>query len=60
MLTLPPSPPADLDMKQIYKEEAFDVPEGVSVTIKARVITVVGPRGTLLKVRSLEIGRAHV
>lgn len=53
MLTLPPSPPADLDMKQIYKEEAFDVPEGVSVTIKARVITVVGPRGTLLKVRSL-------
>jgi large subunit ribosomal protein L9e len=37
-------------MKQIYKEEELVVPAGVTVAIKARVITVVGPRGTLLKV----------
>jgi ribosomal protein L6P/L9E len=38
-------------MKDIYKEESLDIPEGVTVTIKARIITVVGPRGTLQKVR---------
>ncbi|KAL8287540.1 hypothetical protein RQP46_003398 [Phenoliferia psychrophenolica] len=36
-------------MKQIYKEEVLDVPEGVTVTIKSRFITVTGPRGTLQK-----------
>ncbi|KAK4052663.1 60S ribosomal protein L9B [Microbotryomycetes sp. JL201] len=36
-------------MKQIYKEEEFEVPEGVTVAVKARVITVTGPRGTLQK-----------
>lgn len=37
-------------MKDIYKEELLDIPEGVTVTIKARIVTVVGPRGTLQKV----------
>ncbi|BGP41152.1 60S ribosomal protein L9B [Rhodotorula kratochvilovae] len=36
-------------MKQIYKEEELEVPEGVTVVVKARVITVTGPRGTLQK-----------
>jgi hypothetical protein len=44
------SPPSSTNMKQIYKEEELVVPAGVTVAIKARVITVVGPRGTLLKV----------
>ncbi|GAA5832699.1 hypothetical protein JCM3770_006281, partial [Rhodotorula araucariae] len=39
-------------MKQIYKEEELEVPEGVTVAVKARVITVTGPRGTLQKVRT--------
>lgn len=38
-------------MKQIYKEEVLDIPEGVTVTVKSRFITVTGPRGTLQKVR---------
>lgn len=38
-------------MKDIYKEEVLDIPEGVTVSIKSRVVTVVGPRGTLVKVR---------
>jgi len=37
-------------MKTIYKEEVFEVPAGVTVAIKARLITVTGPRGTLAKV----------
>ncbi|KAI5478135.1 60S ribosomal protein l9 [Pseudohyphozyma bogoriensis] len=36
-------------MKQIYKEEELDIPEGVTVSVKARIITVTGPRGTLVK-----------
>ncbi|KAK4696829.1 large subunit ribosomal protein L9e, partial [Phenoliferia sp. Uapishka_3] len=36
-------------MKQIFKEEEFEVPAGVTVTIKSRFITVTGPRGTLQK-----------
>ena len=36
-------------MKDIYKEEEFDIPEGVEVSIKSRYITVKGPRGTLTK-----------
>ncbi|GAA5835823.1 hypothetical protein JCM5353_003361 [Sporobolomyces roseus] len=36
-------------MKQIYKEEELVIPAGVDITIKARVITVTGPRGTLQK-----------
>ena len=41
-------------MKDIYKEESLDIPEGVTVAIKARVVTVVGPRGTLQKVGSAQ------
>jgi hypothetical protein len=36
-------------MKDIYKDEEFDIPEGVSVNIKSRLITVKGPRGELTK-----------
>ncbi|KAK9707939.1 60S ribosomal protein L9B, partial [Basidiobolus ranarum] len=34
-------------MKDIYKEEELTIPEGVTVDIKARVVRVKGPRGTL-------------
>ena len=36
-------------MKDIYKDEEFDIPDGVSVTVKSRLITVKGPRGELTK-----------
>jgi len=36
-------------MKDIYKEEEFDIPDGVAVTIKSRLVTVKGPRGELTK-----------
>jgi len=36
-------------MKYIYSSETLTVPEGVTVGIKARQITVTGPRGKLLK-----------
>ena len=36
-------------MKDIYKDEDFEIPSGVSVTIKSRLITVNGPRGELTK-----------
>ncbi|GAA5966165.1 hypothetical protein JCM8115_003046 [Rhodotorula mucilaginosa] len=36
-------------MKQIYKEEELEIPEGVTVAVKARIVTVTGPRGTLQK-----------
>ncbi|KAH9809674.1 ribosomal protein L6, alpha-beta domain-containing protein [Melampsora americana] len=36
-------------MKDIYKDEELIVPEGVKVAIKARQITVEGPRGKLVK-----------
>lgn len=42
-------------MKQIYKEEELDIPSGVTVSIKARCITVTGPRGTLQKVRKMNL-----
>ncbi|KAJ2001359.1 60S ribosomal protein L9B [Coemansia thaxteri] len=34
-------------MKHIYKEDIVTIPEGVTVSIKSRQITVTGPRGTL-------------
>lgn len=37
------------EMKDIYKEEEFDIPDGVSVNIKSRLVTVEGPRGKLTK-----------
>lgn len=36
-------------MKFIQTEQTFNVPEGVTVDIKSRIITVTGPRGTLIK-----------
>merc|ERR1712093_289514 len=36
-------------MKDIYKDEEIIVPEGVTLEIKSRAITVSGPRGTLKK-----------
>lgn len=36
-------------MKVIKSEELVVVPEGVTVNVKARVVTVTGPRGTLVR-----------
>ena len=36
-------------MKYIIKTEKIIIPEGVTVTSKARVVTVKGPKGTLTK-----------
>ncbi|KAH6646462.1 ribosomal protein L6, alpha-beta domain-containing protein [Truncatella angustata] len=36
-------------MRYIHTEETLEVPEGVSVQIKARKVTVTGPRGKLSK-----------
>ena len=36
-------------MKDIYKDEDFEIPEGVTVSIKSRLVTVKGPRGELTK-----------
>ncbi|KAI9673531.1 MAG: 60S ribosomal protein L9B [Trizodia sp. TS-e1964] len=36
-------------MKYIYSSESLTIPEGVKVQIKARVVTVEGPRGKLTK-----------
>lgn len=36
-------------MRDILKTEELDVPEGVTVEVKARVIKVTGPRGSLTK-----------
>ena len=37
-------------MRDVYKDEDLAIPEGVTVSIKSRVITVEGPRGKLVKV----------
>jgi large subunit ribosomal protein L9e len=36
-------------MKYIRTDQTLEVPEGVTVQIKARIVTVTGPRGTLTK-----------
>ncbi|EAQ90859.1 conserved hypothetical protein [Chaetomium globosum CBS 148.51] len=36
-------------MRYIHSEETLEVPENVKVTIKARLVTVEGPRGKLVK-----------
>jgi len=36
-------------MRDIHSTEELDIPEGVDVAIKSRIITVKGPRGTLVK-----------
>lgn len=38
-----------LQMRDILQTEELEIPSGVEVTIKSRVITVSGPRGTLTK-----------
>ncbi|KAF8897641.1 ribosomal protein L6, alpha-beta domain-containing protein [Infundibulicybe gibba] len=36
-------------MRDVLKTEELDIPEGIEVSIKSRLITVTGPRGTLTK-----------
>jgi len=36
-------------MRDVLKTEELDIPEGVEVSVKSRLITVTGPRGTLTK-----------
>ncbi|KAI9677056.1 MAG: hypothetical protein M1817_006895 [Caeruleum heppii] len=36
-------------MRYIHSQESLDIPEGVKVSIKTRVVTVEGPRGKLTK-----------
>jgi large subunit ribosomal protein L9e len=36
-------------MKDIYKDEELDIPEGVEVSVKSRQVTISGPRGRLTK-----------
>jgi ribosomal protein L6P/L9E len=36
-------------MRDILKTEELEIPDGVTVTVKSRVIVVSGPRGTLTK-----------
>merc|ERR1712225_4081 len=43
------TPHSSRTMKDIYKDEEIIVPEGVTLEIKSRAITVSGPRGTLKK-----------
>ena len=42
-------------MRDIYKDEDLVVPDNVTVVIKARQVTVEGPRGKLVKVRDTAI-----
>ncbi|KHC78429.1 60S ribosomal protein L9-B [Candida albicans P78042] len=43
------SNPKDRTMKYIQTDQILDIPEGVTVDIKARVVKVTGPRGELTK-----------
>jgi len=36
-------------MRDVLSTEELEIPDGVTVTIKSRLVTVVGPRGTLKK-----------
>ena len=36
-------------MRDVIKTEELDIPSGVEIVVKARLITVTGPRGTLTK-----------
>ncbi|PWA99089.1 Ribosomal protein L6 [Artemisia annua] len=36
-------------MKTILSSETMDIPDGVTITVKAKIITVTGPRGTLTR-----------
>ncbi|CDH49550.1 60s ribosomal protein l9 [Lichtheimia corymbifera JMRC:FSU:9682] len=47
-------------MKDISKDDQLTIPEGVKVSVKSRLITVTGPRGTLTKnLRHLNIEIKH-
>ena len=41
--------PLLVQMRDVLKTEELDIPEGVTVDIKSRIVTVSGPRGTLKK-----------
>ena len=36
-------------MRDVIKTEELDIPAGIEISVKARLITVTGPRGTLTK-----------
>ncbi|GJW62637.1 ribosomal protein L6 [Tanacetum coccineum] len=36
-------------MKTILSSETMDIPDGITITVKAKIITVTGPRGTLTR-----------
>ena len=36
-------------MRDIFKNEELEIPDGVDISIKSRLITVKGPRGVLTK-----------
>jgi large subunit ribosomal protein L9e len=36
-------------MRDVLKTEELDIPDGVDISVKARIISVVGPRGKLTK-----------
>lgn len=36
-------------MRDVIKTEELEIPEGVQIEVKSRLITVTGPRGTLTK-----------
>jgi len=38
-----------LQMRDVLKTEELEIPAGVDITVKSRLITVTGPRGTLTK-----------
>ncbi|EQK98553.1 hypothetical protein G6O67_002536 [Ophiocordyceps sinensis] len=47
-------------MKYIHSQELLDIPDGVKLAIKSRVVTVEGPRGKLVKDLShLSVNFAH-
>lgn len=43
-------------MRDVLKTEELEIPDGIEVSVKARLISVTGPRGTLTKnVRHVEM-----
>ena len=52
----PPPPQKSIKMKDLSSVEYLTIPEGVDVQLKARTVTVTGPRGTLTKtVRHIQL-----
>ena len=47
-------------MKTLVKDQAYDIPDGVTMTVKARVVTVKGSRGTIVhNATSSKLQAAH-